>query len=162
MNRRLWLSKFHARIEKTDGCWLWTGTRNDQAYGIVSYMGRKVRATHAALLVFRGALPPDGAVVCHTCDNPPCVNPDHLFTGTQAENIADMVAKGRHRPPPQPSTKARARGDRHGMSKLDGRAVLEIRQSKTRSGILAQRFGVHPSTIRRVRAGEAWAHVRVA
>lgn len=80
------------------GCWEWGGLRDPDNYGKVSVTGGRVQmlAHRAAYEVWVGPIP-DGAVVMHKCDNPPCINPDHLSTGTQLDNIQDMVTKGRGR-----------------------------------------------------------------
>lgn len=79
------------------GCWLWTGS-NNQRYGIVSRLvngkRRQMRAHRFAFELFVGPIP-RGSVVCHKCDTPLCVNPDHLFVGTQADNLRDGILKGR-------------------------------------------------------------------
>jgi hypothetical protein len=85
------------RIDPRTQCWLWTGSRNAQGYGNISHEGRHLVAHRLAWLLWRGPIDVDIKVL-HRCDTPPCCNPDHLFLGTQADNVADMVAKGRHRP----------------------------------------------------------------
>lgn len=153
------VDRFNAKVERGDGCWLWLGKKRD-GYGRVFVDGpRYVSATHMALLVFRGEYVPEGLRVCHRCDNPPCVNPDHLFIGTQADNILDMTAKGRGVPPPPNATKNRARGERSGMSKLTEEAVIEIRRSREPSSVLAKRFNVNHSTVSAARRGVTWRHV---
>jgi hypothetical protein len=89
---------FWLQVKKTRGCWLWTGTRHRQGYGLLTVGGRPLKAHRASFMLANGHMLTDMRVL-HTCDNPPCVNPAHLRLGTQADNVADMVAKGRHRAP---------------------------------------------------------------
>jgi hypothetical protein len=91
-------SRFHSRIQKTESCWLWNGNKDRHGYGLIvisGHHGRQVRA-HRASWVFSNGSIPEGLFILHRCDNPPCVNPDHLFLGTQADNVKDMCSKGRY------------------------------------------------------------------
>jgi hypothetical protein len=81
--------------EPTTGCWLWLRSRDKDGYGSLRADGRTRRAHREAYMAYMGPIP-DGAHVLHKCDTPACVNPDHLFLGTQRDNLRDCVVKGRH------------------------------------------------------------------
>lgn len=88
--------RFWSKVEKAEGCWLWTAYRDDDGYGSIR-VGRKAELAHrVAWWLTNGPIPP-GLHVLHRCDRPECVNPDHLFLGTQLDNVVDMYRKGRAR-----------------------------------------------------------------
>lgn len=87
-------TRFIAKIEKTQSCWLWTGPLSQSGYGRASRGTKKVRAHRASYELFVGPIP-EGMCVLHKCDIPRCVNPDHLFIGTHLDNMRDMESKGR-------------------------------------------------------------------
>lgn len=94
------IDRFLDKVEKTEGCWIWKASKNSKGYGFF-YTGRgpaKMDSAHrVSYELFKTAIPP-GYNILHRCDTPSCVNPDHLFIGTQKDNIDDMVAKKRNKP----------------------------------------------------------------
>ena len=86
--------RFFKKVNKTDTCWLWTGALNSKGYGSLRVNGKSVSAHRLSFLWFKGDIP-DGMLICHTCDTPSCVNPDHLWLGTPKDNHKDMWDKGR-------------------------------------------------------------------
>lgn len=104
------VEQFLETVERTERCWLWTGSRDKEGYGRLTVAGRSMPAARMAFWLFHGWLPP-GLLVMHSCDNPPCVNPAHLSAGSPGENQRDRIHKrriGRVRPPTRPP-----RGDLH-------------------------------------------------
>ncbi len=94
------MSQVHVDYGMPDGCWIWTGTKNKQGYGHFKVKNKmqkfQINFSHrVAYQIFNGCIY-DNLIVCHTCDNPFCVNPIHLFLGTHKDNALDMISKGRH------------------------------------------------------------------
>lgn len=89
------LVRFFEKVRKTETCWEWTACLNSKGYGTMAVLGRPVLAHRLSYEFHKGKIP-EGLYVCHHCDNPKCVNPDHLFTGTNQDNQNDCVSKGRH------------------------------------------------------------------
>lgn len=137
--------------EPNAGCWYWVGAdKGGKGYG---YFARaKMLAHHYAYLKFNGPIP-EGLFVCHTCDVPCCVNPQHLFTGTHIENVQDCMAKQRH-----------CIGERNGGGgKLTASKVRQIRSLYTRGATrqvdLAEQFGVTQVMISRIILRTSWEHL---
>lgn len=102
-----WITTLRSKLRATDaGCWEFTGSTNGNGYGRMIIDGRR-RYTHRLMAHYALGMPLDSRqVVCHSCDNPPCCNPDHLFIGTQADNVRDMMTKGRREyRPTHPTTR---------------------------------------------------------
>lgn len=150
-------------IDPVSGCWNWTGARNDNGYGQVfdCIRGIAVLAHRASYETFVEAIPDvggyHGACVCHRCDNPACINPDHLFIGTQGDNVRDMAAKGRHPTSRKNPTYAPAK---HPMAKLTIDVVEKLRSRAHSPGelaLLAAQLGVSNNTLRQAASGKTWS-----
>lgn len=138
------------RINEETRCWEWVGARNakgDEGYGTIWIDGAPRFAHRVSYTKHKGPIP-DGMLVCHKCDNRRCINPEHLFLGSHADNMADMVSKGRA---------PRLRGEANGYSKLTAEAVADIRSALGVSqSALAARYGVSQPTISLVKSGKTW------
>ena len=151
--KRFWSS---IDIALDSGCWEWQRGKITSGYGVFYLSNwRRMYAHRFSYIAFCGEIPAD-MVVCHSCDNPSCVNPAHLWLGKQGNNVRDCVAKGRD---------LHAVGENHGRAKLNESAVREIRRRANGGawGIqsrLAEEYGVARVTIRQIIAGNTWTHVK--
>lgn len=175
--------RFWARVEIVDdetSCWLWLGGRYGRGYGSFPIRpGKNVTASRFAYADKVGPIP-EGKFVCHHCDVRLCVRPDHLFVGTQKDNIGDAVAKGRMQSGEQHWTKRmperiphgadtggvkgapKRRGPLNGNAKLTDDDVREIRRlhaSKTPLAEICARFGISKAQVSRIGTGKRWAHL---
>jgi len=148
--------RFWAKVDVRgrDECWEWTAARNRRGYGVFRLPGRRNVLAHRFAFVASGGVLASkapgrtgavGEVVCHRCDNPSCCNPKHLFVGTQADNLADMVRKGRRR---------------NSRTKLTPTVAKELRSRYTgkrgEQKALAREFGISPQLVNDVLRGRAW------
>jgi hypothetical protein len=139
-------------------CWLWRGGTTSFGYGAIGIGERlhwQMGLAHRVSYELHNGPIPDGLFVLHKCDNPPCVNPTHLFAGTPKENIQDMFAKGRDRAPGAP-------GEANNNAKLTDHAVREIRERAAqgeRQCDLAVEFGIESATINHVVRRRGWKHI---
>lgn len=150
------IARFTHRVAKSKRCWLWTGPKDADGYGLMTIKTRigdwrTIRAHRFSYEQFVGRIP-KGLFVCHRCDRPDCVRPDHLFTGTAKENTADAVRKNRM-----------SHGAQHWCAKLsesDVRAVRELFDSgRATITQLARRHGMSVVCMRHVLIRETWKHV---
>jgi DNA invertase Pin-like site-specific DNA recombinase len=119
---------------EVNGCWIWTRSTRGKGYAQMTLSNRKqVYGHRASYMVNKGAIP-DGGVVCHSCDEPRCCNPDHLFLGTQKDNMQDCVAKGRLRP-------GRVGAPRK-VSDEQRKRIAELRSQGMLQRQIAQQFGI--------------------
>lgn len=138
------------RPEVGDKCWMWAGCVNKvHGYGYVKLNIRRVYAHRLSWEIHYGPIP-DGLFVCHKCDVRACVRPDHLFLGTNADNMADMATKGRCNS---------ARGVAANKSHLTDEVVFAISKSSESSRKLALRYGVSKTTVLGIKSGRFWSHV---
>jgi len=143
----------HVDMRSVSECWLWMGARYLGGYGRIRRDGRQMGAHREAFALAYGAPVPRGVMVCHRCDNPPCVNPAHLFLGTAADNNADRHHKGRD---------ARQKGELHPSAKLTDADVLEMRKLRATGEQfkdLAARFGVTTQAAFLAATGRTWRHL---
>jgi len=137
----------------SSGCWLWTAAKLPKGYGQMKLpkTRRQEYAHRLSYIIHYGEIP-DGKHVCHRCDNPSCVNPDHLFLGSAQDNLDDMKSKGRH-----------LYGEKNTQSVLTDDAVRKIKQlisDGLSQGKIAAMFNVHQVTISKIHRGLRWQHIK--
>jgi|SRR5271170_2141735 len=139
--------RFWSFVRKHEcGCWEWGRSCNEHGYGVFYMLNRQFLAHRVCYELCIGEIP-QGLKVLHRCDNPKCVRPDHLFIGTQLENIEDMVRKGRRK------------GTKHALAKLNDEQVLAVRASVKQGRILARELGVSEALISLIRSRKIWSHI---
>lgn len=142
------MRRFWDKVDKSGSCWLWTGSNKPRGYGQIKVEGKTIFAHRLSWELAYGPIP-EGLYVCHRCDVPACVRPDHLFLGTQTDNMADRDAKGRTQ-----------HGENHYKAKLCELDVWLIKNIEGQSGrAIAKWFDVCPGTVYDILNGKTWAHV---
>lgn len=161
-------TRLNRKILKTqDGCWVFTGSKDRYGYGW--FMGAGEKKAHRASYAIHVAAVPEGMSVLHRCDVRDCVNPEHLFIGTNADNTRDCIQKGRGkfgargvRNGMNTHPEKRSPGSKNGSAMLTEAAVLEIRVRRARGESCASlgiAFGVGPAAIGHISRRETWKHV---
>jgi hypothetical protein len=148
------IDRFNAKyqVDTATGCWLWIASTAGAGYGQIKLPGQRkqIYAHRLSYLYHKGEIP-DGQEVCHSCDTPRCVNPDHLFLGTSGDNHMDMKAKDRH-----------TRGERNNQHKLTEREVeqmFDMAQAGLSTHRIAKAFGIGQMSAWRILNGKRWEHV---
>lgn len=146
--------RFHT-LYKIDsrGCWIWKKGKSSMGYGCISYDGKQQRSHRVSYLLYKGPIE-NGLFVCHACDIPSCVNPDHLWLGNNKENIIDMFKKKR---------KSNV-GDNNPRATLKERQVINIKQKLKdgiKAAIIAKTYRVKKAIIDNIKVGRTWKHVEI-
>jgi hypothetical protein len=155
---RLW-----AKVDKSggpDSCWAWTGSAT-KGYGRITIKKKSVIVTRWVYERDRGKIPP-GMCVCHSCDNPACVNPAHLYAGTTQQNSRDMVLRGRARSGAVVCPETMSRGEDHWKAKMTVAKVIALRAEAAAGdsySTLAARYGIGTANVGQVVRRENWRHV---
>lgn len=150
------IARFWAKVKilGPEDCWEWKASLNGCGYGHVGINGKMFISHRVAWELTYGPIP-KGLCICHKCDNPPCINPNHLFIGTQQDNVTDMESKGRA---------VRSNGEKNGKAKLTKDQVIEIRrlyaiESHMSLSAIGRAFGVTPSAIYNIVNRKFWKHI---
>jgi len=146
------MDRFWSKVDKSGECWEWQAARDKNGYGRFRSTVAGTRAHRHSFYLAHGIIP-DGLQVLHRCDNPPCVNPAHLWLGTPRDNAIDRNAKGRHDP---------QIGGTNGNARLTEAEIPRIRDMIASGGSnqeIGEVFGVSPGMIWNIRTGRNWSHV---
>ncbi len=137
-----------------DGCWLWMHkqTKHRHDYGRIKIAKGKVIMAHRAVYESLAGKIPKGKILCHKCDNPRCVNPDHIFIGTHLDNCHDCLSKGRRQA---------VKGEAHYAARLNSEQVLEIYRDRSGNSqfVLAAKYGCSQRNISAIKRGVTWKHI---
>ncbi|KKK48266.1 hypothetical protein LCGC14_3146880, partial [marine sediment metagenome] len=156
---------FWEQVEKSSGCWIWKRGCFANGYGQCVYQGKHWKAHRLAWVLSFGIIP-DGGLVLHSCDNKRCVNPNHLFVGSQKDNIQDALMKGRmatggrNGAYTKPESRVRNLGEGNGSAKLSWVQIHMIRKQYASGGVsqevLGKEFGVSQTTVGEIIRRENW------
>jgi len=136
-------------VDPDTKCWEWDALTHRQGYGWLHFQGKYHLAHRVAWFIFWGRMPQPKEAVCHKCDNPKCVNPDHLFVGTQKDNVADCIAKGRAR-------KGHPIGSKNPRAIFTEEQVRNILRDTRKQRDIAREHGCAESTISMIKRGNNW------
>jgi hypothetical protein len=146
-------------VNNESGCWEWTASLDKKGYGQLSQdttgdtvgvrVGKRkpLKAHRLSYEIHKGSIA-DGLSILHACDNPACVNPDHLSLGTHTDNMQQMLGKGRH-----------CHGENSHHAKLDASAVLRIHADPRKQAVIAQEYGIGQQSVSRIKKENTWKHL---
>lgn len=157
--RDFWTKVDSTNFDDPTKCWEWIGYKDPNGYGGCSFQGRYIGAHRASFIVHSGAIPA-GLWVLHRCDNPPCVNPNHLFAGTPKENAEDMAKKKRTCFQRYPHLIRK--GESHHLTHLKESDIIDICLSNKTNAELGLEYGLHQGSISSIRTGRSWKNVKMA
>jgi len=159
--------RFWERVDKTnrdDNCWVWLGSKDKDGYGHLMYKGRRWQGAHRVSWEMVNGEIPEGICICHECDHPWCVNPDHLFPGTSQDNTHDRMVKGRSAKGfcngQYTHPEKRCRGEHHPRARYSWVEICEIRERFSAGGVtrgqLAREYSTDTTNITRILKGDVW------
>ena len=145
--------RFYNKYQENGGCWIWTGSLNVWGYGVIRVNRKNMLAHRISWIIHEGDIPED-LLICHTCDNPACVNPKHLWLGSNKDNMTDMYLKNRSNQP---------KGEKHALCKLNDKKVFKIRSLyKPRiypANRIAKEFNVSEVCVYNIIYKRTWKHL---
>jgi hypothetical protein len=147
-NRPTLEEKFNQYVLKGNGCWEWQWLKDKNGYGLLPYAGKQYRAHVVSLELHGNPVTKENPIACHTCDNPSCVNPSHLYPGTYKTNSQDMIDRGRSQ-----------KGSTNVQSKLSEKDIIDIRASAERVCNLAKKYNVSHASISGIKSRKTWGHI---
>ncbi len=143
------IERFWSKVNKTKTCWLWTKSTNSAGYGVIKvYKGNMILSHRLSYEINTGEIPP-GKHVLHRCDNPLCVNPKHLFLGSDDDNAKDKVSKGRQ-----------MKGEKNWNAILTQQQANEIREAKGTHQEIANKFKIGRTHVTRIKLRELWKEIK--
>jgi hypothetical protein len=148
------VENFWKKVNKTESCWIWTGAKNKKGYGSFGVQANKTMSAHRFAWRWAYGEVPDNMQILHRCDNPSCVNPNHLFLGTNLDNVLDRENKGRGNQP---------RGSANGNARLNETIVIQILKlgDVLTQVEIARRFHTTQGTVGKILRREVWRHVDI-
>lgn len=153
-------ARFWGRVNKTpDGCWLWTGTLLTTGYGRLMVKGKPVNVHRYSYRLHYGEIE-DDLNVCHRCDVRHCVNPAHLWLGTDTQNMQDMSAKGRAASGARSSAHLHQHCRKSNLTAADIPGIRKLCAEGVNQRLIAKRYGVKPNSISNIHRRVSWAHVK--